>query len=332
MIKIFINIIFSVSLCFCGSLLGAGKMPEAIATKKIGNTQFVKAIGGVGAVPGKFLFPSDVLALDNKTSHIAERFDEILVVDKNNSRIQKFDPSLDFEYSFGTFGKGSGQFNTPWGIVSYAKTRIYISDTLNHRILNYDIKGNYIGLLNCTQPKLTTIDTDKLRFNEPKGIDVGRDGNIYIADSGNDRIVEIAPIGYFICEIKDIEFEAGFLLNPSDVKIDNLGNIFVADTGNNRVLGFDSNQRVILKIENLKSPAGLMVDNEGNIFVSENNKVKIYDINGELIEELDYSFNKPLGLAISGEKKSEKGDIFRNLYIADSGNHKVVLFRIEYNR
>ena len=327
MIKKFFTLI---SLFF---LFGAGKVPKftELEIKKIEDIRFIKSIGGQGSIPGKFLFPSDVLILEGKTDYLQRGFDEILVVDKNNHRIQKFDLILDYEYSFGNFN----QFNSPFSIAGWTKSYIYISDSLNHRIVNYDIKGNFKGILSFLPAKESTLDTYKLKLNEPKGIDVGKDGNIYIADSGQDRIIVVSPTGYFLYEIKGEEWIAEYFSNPSDVKIDDSGNIYIADTGNDRILVFDSLfRRLLLKIEKLNKPEGLTIDNAGNIFISDtgNNKVLIYNIKGEFIDRIDYKFNRPLGLAISQEKKTEKGEIYRNLYVADSGNHQVLLFRIIYRK
>ena len=295
-----------------------------VEIKKIIDIKFVKAVGGYGSIPGKFLFPSDVLILPDKKDFLEREFNEILVVDKNNNRIQKFDSNLDYESAFGSFGNDTYNFNSPYGIVAYTKNYIYISDSLNHRIVNYDIKGNFVSILNFIPPAIENFDVDRLRLSEPKGIDVDSFGNIYIADSGNDRILKVSATGQFLSEIKGDDFEAKYFLKPSDVKIDDYGNIYIADTGNDRVLVMNQNKKVLLEIKGLKSPAGITTDNKGNIFVSNTakNKVVVYNIKNEPILELDYKFNMPLGLAIFHE----------NLYVVDSGNHQIVLFRIEYDK
>ncbi|PIW32008.1 MAG: 6-bladed beta-propeller, partial [Nitrosopumilales archaeon CG15_BIG_FIL_POST_REV_8_21_14_020_37_12] len=48
-----------------------------------------------------------------------------------------------FDFEFGQFGTGNGDFKTPEDVVFYANN-IYVADTSNNRIQKFDSAGNYI--------------------------------------------------------------------------------------------------------------------------------------------------------------------------------------------
>jgi NHL repeat len=60
-----------------------------------------------------------------------------------NSRVAKFDKNGHWVKSFGTPGKGQGEFNTPHGIAADAKGNIYVADRGNRRIQVFDSDGNF---------------------------------------------------------------------------------------------------------------------------------------------------------------------------------------------
>jgi hypothetical protein len=80
------------------------------------------------------------------------------------------------------------------------------------------------------------------RFYYPYGIDVDTSGNVYVADSGNNRIRKITPSGAVTTPagsgtngyLDGIDTVAQFN-SPHDVAVGNNGEIFVADFGGNRI-------------------------------------------------------------------------------------------------
>ena len=78
------------------------------------------------------------------------------------------------------------------------------------------------------------------QFTNPDDVTVDSAGNVYIADTSNDRIQKFTPDGRFISQFGTIGTDAGELTNPNAVAVDAAGNAYVADRSNHRVMQFDS--------------------------------------------------------------------------------------------
>jgi len=77
------------------------------------------------------------------------------------------------------------------------------------------------------------------QFLSPLGIDVDPMGNLYIADTGNQRIQKIDPRGRFIAEIGGFGWQAEQFDHPVAVWAGNGLDVFVADNNNHRIQRFD---------------------------------------------------------------------------------------------
>ena len=73
------------------------------------------------------------------------------------------------------------KYSTFMHLVIYHK-HIYITDTSNHRVLIYDTDGTRLHSFGI-------LGSEEGEFNEPTGIAVATSGNVYVCDSGNNRIV-----------------------------------------------------------------------------------------------------------------------------------------------
>lgn len=71
-------------------------------------------------------------------------------------------------------------------------------------------------------------------FRNPKDIFIDHDGNLYVADTGSDRIVKLTSDGTILGSFTGPE---DYPLNsPEGIFVDNYGNMFIADTGNRRIV------------------------------------------------------------------------------------------------
>src|SRR5215468_714111 len=81
------------------------------------------------------------------------------------------------------------------------------------------------------------------RFNNPTGVAVDKDGNVYVADLNNDTVRKVAPSGYTTTLAglagatgKTDGFGSAASFNaPGGIAVDKDGNVYVADIGNNLI-------------------------------------------------------------------------------------------------
>ncbi|MFM6057406.1 MAG: 6-bladed beta-propeller, partial [Microcystis aeruginosa] len=86
-----------------------------------------------------------------------------------------------FQSTFGSFGTGNGQFNSPYGIAVGSGGNIYVTDTFNDRVQVFNPSGVF-------QSTFGSFGTGNGEFSSPYGIAVGSRGNIYVADTANNRV------------------------------------------------------------------------------------------------------------------------------------------------
>lgn len=110
-------------------------------------------------------------------------------------------------------------------------------------------------------------------FVDPKDICIDRKGNLFIADSGNDRILKFDKSSNFV---RAFGSSKGEFNGPEGVFVDEEDNIYVADTGNYRVLKLDVDGRLLKEYKRPSSPlfgqggfypTKLVVDGRGYVYV-----------------------------------------------------------------
>ena len=87
------------------------------------------------------------------------------------------------------------------------------------------------------------LNADLGALKQPKDLDIGPNGHIYIADTGNNRIVELDEKFQPVAAYKN-EDQKKFR-SPQGVFVDEYGAIFVADTDNSRVVKMSSSGKFV---------------------------------------------------------------------------------------
>ena len=59
-------------------------------------------------------------------------------------RVSIFDNKDQLIKKFGSYGSSNGQFNFPRGVAFDSYNHLYVADTGNHRVQQFDINGNYL--------------------------------------------------------------------------------------------------------------------------------------------------------------------------------------------
>jgi DNA-binding beta-propeller fold protein YncE len=91
------------------------------------------------------------------------------------------------------------------------------------------VPGTQLPRLGALRERVTDLSrggqgTGKGQFNSPTGIAVDANGNVLVADTGNERVEKFSPNGTFLTQIG--RFEA-----PNGIAVDRAGNIYVAEVG-----------------------------------------------------------------------------------------------------
>ena len=155
----------------------------------------------------------------------------------------------------------NGQFNTaaeatsangfiePYGVALDGSGNLYVADTFNNRVLFYPA-GSTSPTRVYGQTSFATnssgVSASELYY--PQGIAVDSSGNLWVADSYNNRVLMYAPGNTTAALVLG---QTGFasrvsattstgLNYPTGVAVDQFGSLYVADFNNNRVLRFDN--------------------------------------------------------------------------------------------
>jgi len=175
------------------------------------------------------------------------------------------------------------------------------------------------------QGLVQTMNTGgSITLSSPAGVIVDSAGNVYVADTGNNRIVEVSALG--VASVLTINGLTPVLSSPSGIAIDGSGNLYIADTGNSRVVKVDTlgNGTVISTGGvTLSSPKGVALDQAGDIFIGDTGNSRIVEVTSGgaaaaltiTVSSGSPTLSSPKGLAVSVSGK---------LFIADSGNNRVV--------
>jgi len=123
------------------------------------------------------------------------------------------------------------------------------------------------------------------------GISAGPDGSVYIADTGNNRIIKLSSKGLFEKEQGGFGWGAGQFDNPVSICGRNGLDVFVADYFNNRIERFDKDLNYIAELspdeewdENFQFgfPLGVDISSQGELFCidGENKRILKFDVMG----------------------------------------------------
>jgi|GEM_PF-705350 len=149
--------------------------------------------------------------------------------------------------TFGSEGSSEGQLTHPGGIAIDSEGNLWVADTGNDRVEEFDAEGNYLSELGGPSEEEAWEEewgedrsTNPGRLKKPAAVAIDSEGNLWVADTGNDRVEEFNPEGEYLGEFGEEGSGEGQLLEPIAVAIGGEGNIWVADAGNKRIEKFGS--------------------------------------------------------------------------------------------
>jgi DNA-binding beta-propeller fold protein YncE len=199
--------------------------------------------------------------------------------------------------------------------------------------------GQNVIIYNTSMTAITVYglnERGERRLNQPCGIAAHRGGDVYLADTGNNRVVHFFNPGK---ELKWVRALGG-MSAPQDVAISADRTVFVADTGNNRVLVFRDDKLIQSWDEagKLSSPSGIAVtDSTDGWSYYKDNFVVVIDLNGRRLQKFtrDGRLLRTVNAAEFGKPNAKLMyaaiDYYSNVYVTDFNNHCVHKFNRELN-
>ena len=198
---------------------------------------------------------------------------------------------------------GSALFNAPEGVAVDAFGNVYVADTSNNLIRKITPVGTVTTLAGLDGKPGTADGKGSLaRFNSPRGIAVDRLGQLYIADTLNNRIRKITLKGGVTTlagsgargSDNGRGAEAAFN-NPTGVAVDVPGNVYVADEGNNLIRKITVDGRVSTWAgsglqghangkgidASFAHPLGVAADSGGNVYIADEVSEQVRKIDRE---------------------------------------------------
>jgi DNA-binding beta-propeller fold protein YncE len=183
----------------------------------------------------------------------------VFVADAENYRIQPFAPDGSPCRPWGRHGRGAGQFLHIRALAAAPDGSVYVADSgypgpvglrTEHmsRVRRFSASGRLLKVIALT-------GSEPGRVSSPAGLDVDKDKNLWVADSGNHRVQCFSPAGKLLRCWGRPGDGWGELRYPTAVAVAEDGSVFVADPQHRRVLKFTAAGEPLAVID--RAPSGV---------------------------------------------------------------------------
>ena len=287
------------------SLTGTGNVDVWYQGKMISGPQFkydsllmVTTIAGNSAegevnghgLDARFWYPVGI---------VVDHSENIYVSDMGGSCIRKIDTALNVTTLAGPAAPEAGyvdgtgsvaRFASPLGLCLDQNGFLYVADQNNYRVRKVSTAGVVTTFAGAAWDAIPADgafngDASTATFDDPHDVACDKNGNIYVADTYNNKIRKITPAGivsdfaggdYYHFGEQDGQGPSATFYNPTNIAADNQGNLFTIDDGSKllRRISSDGTVKTLLGPTqpglndqyDVFSTTALATDKYGNLF------------------------------------------------------------------
>lgn len=167
---------------------------------------------------------------------IDRRNGTLLVAETHRQRILRYSPDGELLAEWGRAGHGPGEFTYATDVAAGPDGRVYVTEYggsggARARVMVFGEEGDFLN-------EWGRLGTAPGEFQRPMGLDVDKEGRVFVADSVNHRVQVFAPEGRRIGGWGSPGTEVGCMKYPWDIAVTADRHVIVCEYGNNRIQAF----------------------------------------------------------------------------------------------
>jgi hypothetical protein len=170
-----------------------------------------------------FIFQDSIGKFKNASAFTITSGGILFVADAASDEIYKLDTLGNILKDVGGYGWDEGAFDQPADVFA-TPLSVYVADKNNHRIQTFDKDLNFISLLYKRES-----DNPDERFGYPLSAVTSNQGDLFILDSENKRILKFDLFGNFILNFGGFDSGNYALNNPKEMVVSPSNDLFVID-------------------------------------------------------------------------------------------------------
>jgi streptogramin lyase len=332
--------------------------------RKVSSAGIITTVAGNGTIgSGGDGGPATAAQLFSPTGVAVDAAGDLFIADSNNSRVREVSPSgtITTVAGNGTFGFGgdggpatAAKLNSAAGVAVDAAGDLFIADTQNNRVRKVSPSGviTTVAGNGTFGPGGDGGPATAAPLAFPQAVAVDASGDLFIADTTNQRVREVSPSGIITTAAGNGfgsfsgdggRATAAALNDPAGMAVDAAGDLFIADQSNNRVREVSSSGTITTvagggtgdggpaTLAPVAFPPGVAVDAAGDLFIADqdNNRVREVSPSGIITTVAGNGiggFAGDGGRATAAELDGPAGvavDAAGDLFIADRSDSRV---------
>ncbi|HYH51213.1 MAG TPA: DNRLRE domain-containing protein [Acidimicrobiia bacterium] len=263
-------------------------------------TGTIVTLAGVSAGFGGDGGPATAAWLRLPRTMAADPDGNVYIVDTYNHRIRKVDTNgiittIGGTGSAGYSGDGgpatSARFDTPHGIAADPAGNVYVADPPNQRIRRIDAITGIVTTVAGNGDSGFSGDggpATSAQIRYPKGVEIGPDGNLYIADNNNHRVRRVDLSTGVISTVAG-SGSRGFsgdggpataarLDEPRNIAFDAQGRLYIVDQNNRRIRRVETDGTIRTFASGFTFPRDVAVDRNGTVYVADEDANRIRQV------------------------------------------------------